>query len=122
MDLDLCRAEMEIEHQTHQREEKALRAQVIEAEERRKVAVQEALKKVEAMKKECDGIPSSFILYSFFFLFFAPIFLTFFYCLEQPFKKISRRCCYCCCTNILNRNIAKVGVRCYYLFKACSSR
>jgi hypothetical protein len=34
---------------------------VIEAEERRKDAVQEALEKVEAMKKECDGIPSSFI-------------------------------------------------------------
>jgi hypothetical protein len=34
---------------------------VIEAEERRKAAVQEALEKVEAMKKECDGIPSSFI-------------------------------------------------------------
>jgi hypothetical protein len=44
----------------------------IEAEERRDVAVQEALKKVEAMKKECDGIPSSFILCSLFFLIFAP--------------------------------------------------
>jgi hypothetical protein len=32
-DLELYRAEMEIERQTHQREEKALRAQVIEAEE-----------------------------------------------------------------------------------------
>jgi hypothetical protein len=38
-DLDLCQAKMEIEHQTHQREEKALRAQVIAAEERRNVAV-----------------------------------------------------------------------------------
>jgi hypothetical protein len=34
---------------------------VIEAEEQRKATVQEALEKVEAMKKECDGIPSSFI-------------------------------------------------------------
>jgi hypothetical protein len=34
---------------------------VIEAEERRKAAVQGALEKVEAMKNECDGIPSSFI-------------------------------------------------------------
>jgi hypothetical protein len=72
MDLDLCRAEMEIERQTHQREEKTLCTQVIEVEERRDAAVQEALKKVEAMKKECDGIPSSFILCSLFFLFFAP--------------------------------------------------
>jgi hypothetical protein len=32
-DLDLYRSEMEIECQTHQREEKALRAQGIEAEE-----------------------------------------------------------------------------------------
>jgi hypothetical protein len=66
MDLDLYRAEMEIERQTHQREEKALRAQVIETEERRNVAVQEALKKVEAMKKECDVILSSFIPCSLF--------------------------------------------------------
>jgi hypothetical protein len=42
-DLDLCRAEMEIERQTHQWELKALRAQVIEAEERRNAAVQETL-------------------------------------------------------------------------------
>jgi hypothetical protein len=33
MELDLCRAEIEVEHQTHQREERALLAQVIEAEE-----------------------------------------------------------------------------------------
>jgi hypothetical protein len=39
MDLDLYRFEMEIERQTHQREEKALRAQVIEAEEQRKAVV-----------------------------------------------------------------------------------
>jgi hypothetical protein len=42
-DLDLCRAEMEIERQTHQWELKALHAQVIEAEERRNAAVQETL-------------------------------------------------------------------------------
>jgi hypothetical protein len=60
-DLDLSRAEMEIERQNHQRKEKALHAQVIKTEERRKAVVQEALEKVEAMKKECDGIPSSFI-------------------------------------------------------------
>jgi hypothetical protein len=40
---------------------------VIEAEEQRDAVVQEALKKVEAMK-ECDGIPSSFMLCSLFSL------------------------------------------------------
>jgi hypothetical protein len=39
MDLDLCRAKMESERQTHQREEKALCAQMIEVEEQRNVAV-----------------------------------------------------------------------------------
>jgi hypothetical protein len=34
---------------------------VIKVKERRKTAVQKALEKVEAMKKECDGILSSFI-------------------------------------------------------------
>jgi hypothetical protein len=73
-ELDLCQAEMEVECQTHQREKKALRAQVIKVEERRDVVVQEALKKVEAMKKECDGILSSFILCSLFFLIFCSLF------------------------------------------------
>jgi hypothetical protein len=68
-DLDLYRSEMEIKHQTHQREEKTLCAQVIEVEEQRKATVQDALEKVEAMKKECDGIPSSFVFCSFFLLF-----------------------------------------------------
>ena len=38
-ELDLCRAEMETERQTHQKEEKALRAWVVEVEERRDAAV-----------------------------------------------------------------------------------
>jgi hypothetical protein len=38
-DLDLYRAEMESERQTHQREKKALGAQMIEVEERRNVTV-----------------------------------------------------------------------------------
>ena len=59
-ELDLCRAKMETEHQTHQREEQALRAWVVEAEKRRDAAVQEALKNVEAMKNECNGIADSF--------------------------------------------------------------
>jgi hypothetical protein len=86
MDLDLHRSEMEIERQTHQREEKALCAQVTEAEEQRKATVKDALKKVEAMKKECDGIPSSFVFCSFFLL-LAPFCMIFLYYLVQPFEK-----------------------------------
>jgi undecaprenyl pyrophosphate synthase len=77
-DLDLYHFEMDIERQTHQWEEKALRAQVIEREEQKKTAVQEALEKVEAMKRECEGIPSSFV-FSSFFLLLAPFCLIFFY-------------------------------------------
>jgi hypothetical protein len=51
---------------------------VIEAEEQRKAAVQDALKKVEAMKKECDDILSSFVFCSFFLL-LAPFCLIFLY-------------------------------------------
>ena len=67
-ELDLCRAEMETERQTDQREEQALRARVVEAKKRRDAAVQEALKNVEAMKNECNGIAGSFcfLLYSNF--------------------------------------------------------
>ena len=59
-ELDLLRAELETERQTHQKEEKALRAWVVEAEKQKDAATQEALKNVEAMKKECTGIVSSF--------------------------------------------------------------
>ena len=38
-ELDLCRAEMETERQTHKKEEKALRARVVEAEKWRDAAV-----------------------------------------------------------------------------------
>ena len=60
-ELDLCRAEMETERQTHQREEQVLRARVVEAEKQRDAAV-------EAMKNECNGIAGSFcfLLYSNF--------------------------------------------------------
>ena len=61
IELDLCRAVMETERQTHQREEQALRARVVEAEKQRDAIVQEALKNVEAMKKECNGIACSFL-------------------------------------------------------------
>ena len=37
-ELDLCRAEMETERQMHQKEEKALRAQVVEARKQRDAA------------------------------------------------------------------------------------
>jgi hypothetical protein len=41
---------------------------VIEAREQRDATIQEALEKVEAMKKDCDGILSSFLM-SFVFKF-----------------------------------------------------
>ena len=60
-ELDLCRDEMETECQTHQKEEKALRARVVEAEKQKDDAV-------ESMKNECKGIAGSFcfLLYSNF--------------------------------------------------------
>ena len=68
---------METERQRHQKEEKALRARVVEAEERRDAAVQEALKNVEAMKKECNGIAGSFLFpFVFKFLFLLTCFLV----------------------------------------------
>ena len=51
-ELDLCWAKLETERQTHQKEEKALRAWVVEAEKRRDATV-------EAMKNECNGIAGS---------------------------------------------------------------
>ena len=61
----------------HQKEEKTLRARVVEAEERRDAVVQEASKNVEAMKKECNGIVGSFL---FPFVFKFPFPLTYFFC------------------------------------------
>jgi len=43
-ELDLCQAELETEPQMHQKEEKALRARVVEVEKQRDAAAQEALK------------------------------------------------------------------------------
>ena len=65
-ELDLCQAEMEAEHQTHQEEEKSLHARVVETEKQRDAAFQEAqknseaVKNLEAVKKECNGIVGSF--------------------------------------------------------------
>ena len=60
-DLDLLWAELETERQTHQKEDKALRARVVEAEKQKDAAV-------ESMKNECKGIACSFcfLLYSDF--------------------------------------------------------
>ena len=64
-DLDLLRAELETEHQMHQKEEKTFRAWVVETEKQRDAAV-------ESAKKECKGAAGSacFFLYidSFFLL------------------------------------------------------
>ena len=73
-ELDLCQAEMEAKHQTHQKEEQGLRSWVVEAEKQRDAAIQEsvknseAMKNLEAVKKECNGIAGSFCfhLYSNF--------------------------------------------------------
>ena len=68
------------------KEEKALHAWVVEAEKQRDSAAQEALKNMEAMKKECTGIASSF---SFPFVFKFPFLLTCFLVpgLALPIKK-----------------------------------
>ena len=66
-ELDLCQAEMETERQTHQKEEKTLRARIVEAEKQRDAAV-------ESLKNKCKGIACSFcfLLYSdFFFLLYS---------------------------------------------------
>ena len=57
-ELDLCRAEMETERQTHQKEEKALRARVVEVEKQKDAAV-------ESMKNECNGTVGSFCILIF---------------------------------------------------------
>ena len=65
---------MEAERQTHQDEEKSLRARAVEIEKQRDAALQEArknseaMKDLEAVKKECNGIEGyfCFFLYSSF--------------------------------------------------------
>jgi len=62
-DLDLLWAELETERQMHQKEEKTLRAQVVETEKQRDATV-------ESMKNECKGIAGSACFFSYFdFLF-----------------------------------------------------
>ena len=61
--LDLLRAKLETERQMHQKEEKALRARVVETEKQRDATV-------ESMKNECKGIVGSACFLSYFdFLF-----------------------------------------------------
>ena len=80
-DLDLLRAKLETKRKSHQKEEKALSARVVEAEKQRDTAAQElvkqkdaaireasknseAMKSLEAVKKECKDIPGSFVSFS----------------------------------------------------------
>ena len=78
-DLGLCQAELEAERQMHQKEEKSLRARVVEAERQRDAAIQEALKNSEAMKnleatkKECNGIAGFFVSFCIQTLFSADL-------------------------------------------------
>ena len=71
-DLDLLWAKMEAECQMHQEEEKSLRARVVEIEKQRDAAFQEAqknseaVKNLEAVKKECNGIVGSFCFFVYF--------------------------------------------------------
>ena len=60
---------MEAERQTHQDEEKSLRARAVEIEKQRDAALQEAqknseaMKDLEAVKKECNSIESYFCFF-----------------------------------------------------------
>jgi hypothetical protein len=61
--------ELDSEHQGRQDSERALRAQVIEVEQRRDeamAALQESSEKSEGLKKECEGTLSSFLFLCFF--------------------------------------------------------
>jgi hypothetical protein len=75
-------AELDSERQGRQNSERVLRAQVIEAEQRRDdamVALQESSRKFDSLKKECEGIPSSifdlFSLISYFYVLYLSDFL-----------------------------------------------
>jgi hypothetical protein len=85
--------ELDTERQGHQTLERALRAQVIGAKQRRDDAMDtlhESSGKSNRLEKECEGISSSYMIYfvlSFIFLFF--ICLTFSNCLDQSSIEIS---------------------------------
>ena len=66
-DLDILWAEMEAERQMYQQEERSLHARIVETEKQRDAALQEArknseaMKDLEAVKKECNGIEVVFV-------------------------------------------------------------
>ena len=62
-DLDLLRAELETERQMHQKEEKALRARVVETEKQRDAAVEPARNE----SKGAAGSACFFLYFDFFF-------------------------------------------------------
>jgi uncharacterized coiled-coil DUF342 family protein len=86
--------ELDIERQGRQTSERALHAQVNEVEQRRDDVVatlRESSEKSDMLKKECEGILSSYMicfLLSFTSLFF--ICLTFSNWLDQPSVEISK--------------------------------
>jgi hypothetical protein len=60
--------ELDFERQGRQNSKRALRVQDIEVEQRRDkamVALQESFGKSDGLKKECEGIPSSYVLFPF---------------------------------------------------------
>jgi hypothetical protein len=70
--------ELDSEHQGCQNSERALRTQVIEVEQRRDEAMatlRESSGKSKGLKKECEGIPSSYALFSFYLLFLCSSFI-----------------------------------------------
>jgi hypothetical protein len=94
MELASKEVELDTERQGCQTSEMALRAQIIEAGQRRDdamAALHELSRKSDMLEKECEGIPTSYMLcflLSRISLFF--ICLTFSYCLDQPSLEISK--------------------------------
>jgi hypothetical protein len=71
--------ELDSEHQGCQTSERALRVQVIEAEQRRDDAMavlRELFGKSDSLNKECEGIPSTYM-----FCFLSSLISLFFICL-----------------------------------------
>ncbi|XP_066323880.1 uncharacterized protein [Miscanthus floridulus] len=58
-DLDLLRAELETERQVHQKEEKTLRARVVETEKQRDAAVESAKNECKALRVEKQKLSES---------------------------------------------------------------
>jgi hypothetical protein len=74
--------ELDSEHQGHQDSKRVLRAQIIEAVQRRDeamAALWDSSGKCEGLKKECEGTLSSFL----FLCFFISIILFWFYTISS---------------------------------------